>query len=100
LVGFRTSLSLDAETKDFGLIEEDFRWENDCFWVVHEESMREAGPEVCSIDVDAAEFWKVDLFASGAKDLKSGCFQSVTETNWKDFLSIAKSSRAVSIGSG
>jgi hypothetical protein len=59
----------------------------------------EAGPEVGSIDVDAAEFGKIHLLASGAEDLEPGCLQSVAESDWEDFLSVAEGSRAVSVGS-
>ncbi len=91
------SLLKDVEPEYLGFVVKDLWWQYDRFWIMLEEYMWETRSEVSSINIDAPKLGQIDFLTSGAEDLEPGCFKLVTQSNWKSFLFITKSSRTVTI---
>ena len=97
LVVLAASLSINFKTKDLRFIEIHLRGEDNGFWVMFQEYMRETCPEISSININAAEFWQVDFLTPWAKHLESRGLQRITKANWQGLLSIAESTWTIAI---
>ena len=93
-----SALTINIETENFWLIQEDLRGQNDGIGVVLKENLRERTSEVSTIYVDLSELRQVDFFTAWAEDLETGCFQRVWETNRQNLLLITECARACTVG--
>jgi hypothetical protein len=90
---------MNIETEDLRLIKIDLGWHDDRVREVLEKNMRKTCTEISAIYVDLSELWKINLLATRAVNLKSRCFQGVTESNRKNLLLVTESSWTETINS-